>query len=181
MLSRPSSRRRGKGGQIVLNLVPILDTMVTLIGFMLFTMSFLTLASIESPFPEASEEVQKETIKERPLQLTVSLRDNEAEVWSPFNKFPAKTFPNLEGGAPDIIRIHQALIEVKQQFPTETKVVFVPNIGTDYATLIAIMDSARGLEATDPTIYVKNKTTGVDAPAKDLFPNVIFGNLLGDS
>jgi hypothetical protein len=43
------------------------------------------------------------------------------------------------------------------------------------------MDAARGLEASDPPIFVKNATTGNDEALKTLFPNVIFGNLLGES
>lgn len=179
MLSRPTSRRKSNREQIQLNLVPILDTMVTLIGFMLFTMSFLALVTIESPFPEASSKVLEQKLKERPLQLTVSLQEKEIEVWSPFDKFPAKHVMHKPDG-PDLIGMHQALIEVKKQFPNETKVIFVPNATANYALMIAMMDAMRSLDATDPTIYLKNATTGADEAIKALFPEVIFGNLLGD-
>lgn len=180
MLSRPSNRRKGNREQINLNLVPILDTMVTLIGFMLFTMSFLSLVTIESPFPEASSKVLEQKLKERPLQLTVSLRADEIEVWSPFDKFPSKTIKHKPEG-PDLMGMHQALIEVKKQFPNDTKVIFVPNASANYLLMISAMDAMRSLDATDPTIYVKNAQTGVDEAVKTLFPEVIFGNLLGDS
>jgi biopolymer transport protein ExbD len=181
MLKRPSSRRKSKGAQIQLNLVPVLDTMVTLIGFLLFTMSFLSLVTIESPFPEASTEIQEQKLKERPLQLTLTLRDKESELWSPFEKVPSKVFPHLDGGAPDFMAIHQALVAIKQRYPSETQVVFVPFAGVNYETLIAAMDTMRTIEPTDPAIYMKNAATGVDEAVKALFPNVIFGNLLGDS
>ena len=35
-------------------------------------------------------------------------------------------------------------------------------------------------DPTDPAIFVKNKA-GLDEATKFLFPDVIFGNLLGDS
>ncbi|MGZ3708243.1 MAG: hypothetical protein ACXWPM_05415, partial [Bdellovibrionota bacterium] len=54
MLKRPSSRRKTSAEGIQLNLVPILDTMVTLIGFLLFSMSFLAVVNIESVVPQAS-------------------------------------------------------------------------------------------------------------------------------
>ena len=181
MLKRPSSRRGANKKNITLNLVPILDAMVTLIAFLLFTMSFLALVSIESPFPIVNPAELPSKIKEKPLQLTVSLRENEAEVWSPFDRFPSKTIPNPAPGQPDIKGIHDALVAVKLKFPLETKVVFAPFPGASYDVLIATMDSLRTLDPTDPPIFVKNEKTGNDEPLKFLFPEVIFGNLLGDS
>ncbi len=181
MLKRPTSRRRNSHGeQIELNLVPVLDTMVTLIAFLLFTMTFLNIVGIESPFPIASQEQQEQKLKEKPLQLTVSLRDNDAEIWSPFQKIASKTIPNPASGIYDLHAIHEALLEVKKQFPLETKVVLVPTASTNYDTIVAVMDSLRGMEATDPPIFVKNAQTGLDEQTKLLFPEVIFGNLLGD-
>ncbi len=181
MLKRPTSRRKTGNQQISLNLVPILDTMVTLIGFLLFTMSFLTLVSIESPFPEANSADVAKKLKEKPLQLTVSVREKDTEIWSPFELIPAKTIPNPIPGQPDIRAIHEALVGVKQKFPHENKVVIVPFPGATYDVLVSTMDTVRVLEPTDPPIFVKNEKTGNDEPLKLLFPDVIFGNLLGDS
>jgi biopolymer transport protein ExbD len=179
MLKQPTSRRKSNREQISLNLVPVIDTMVTLIGFMLFTMTFLNLVHIESPFPTASPKVVEEKMKERPLQLTVSLREKDAEVWSPFEKIQRKVIPNVADGQPDIKNIHDTLISVKQKFPAETKVVFVPHAGVNYDVMVAVMDAMRGIDASDPPIFAKNKKTGVDEAVKRLFPDVIFGNLLG--
>lgn len=181
MLKRPSSRRKSAQDQIALNLVPILDTMVTLIGFLLFTSSILSIVAIESPAPEVSPQAVEDLIKEKPLQLTLSLSDTEAEIWSPFDKFQAKKIPHESPGHPNLVEIHNALLQIKQQYPTENKIVVVPNAGTTYDTLIAVMDSARSVEASDPPIYYKNPKTGLDEAAKKLFPDVVFGNLLGDS
>ncbi len=180
MLKRPTSRRKGGHKQIELNLVPILDAMVTLIAFLLFTMSFLTIVGIESPFPEASSEAVEQKLKEKPLQLTVSMHESDLQIWSPFEKIPSKIIPHTGAGQPDIKALHDALIEIKRQFPTETHIVIVPNDSANYDTLIAMMDSMRGMEPTDPPIFAKNAQTGVDEQIKFLFPNVIFGNLLGD-
>lgn len=181
MLKRPTSRRKSTTEQIELNLVPILDTMVTLIGFLLFTTAFLSIVSIESPAPVTSQAEVQENIKEKPLQLTVTLREKEAEIWSPFEKIAAKTVSFAEANKPDVKAIHEALFAIKQQFPEETKVVIVPTPGTTYDVLISVMDSLRGVEPTDPPMFRKNPATGNDEPVKSLFPDVIFGNLLGDS
>lgn len=181
MFKRPTSRRKSKGEQIELNLVPILDTMVTLIAFVLFSMSFLSLASIESPFPEASAKDIQEKLKEKPLQLTLTLNQNEAEIWSPFDRIAPRTIAHIQDGLPDTRAIHEALIAVKQQHPRETKIVIVPHAAANYDTLISVMDAMRTLDPTDPPLFMKNEATGNDELISTLFPEVIFGNLLGDS
>ena len=181
MLKRPSARNKAHKGEVELNLVPILDTMVTLIGFLLFTTSFLAIVSIESPLPQASPEQVQEKIQEKPLQLTLTLRENEVEIWSPFNKIPSQSIANTAEGEINLKAIHEALIEVKKSFPAEDQIVLAPNTKTPYEVLIALMDTVRNLDPTDPSLFMKNEKTGVDEPAKTLFPKVVFGNLLGDN
>ncbi len=181
MFKRPSSRRRGEHKQIELNLVPILDAMVTLIAFLLFTTSFFAVVSIESPFPETSVEAIKQKLKQKPLQLTISLTEKDAEIWSPFDLIKPMKIANPAPGQPDVRAIHDALVGIKQKFPRESKIVFAPFAGANYDTLITVMDSMRTLEKTDPQITLKNPQTQLDEVQKLLFPDVIFGNLLGDS
>jgi biopolymer transport protein ExbD len=181
MLKRPSSRRKSSQNAITLNLVPILDTMVALIGFLLFTMSFFSIVSIESPFPQTSRAVNQEKLQEKPLQLTLSFHPDGAELWSPFERVPTKEIPNTAEGKPDTQAIHAALIEIKQKFPRETQLVLVPSGGMSYDMLISVMDSVRAIEPTDPPIFVHDEKLGVDQSLKTLFPEVVFGNLLGDA
>lgn len=181
MFKRPTSRRKTRPTEIILNLVPILDTMVTLVGFLLFTMSFLAIVSIESPFPMASRQTNVQKIKEKPLQLTLSLKEDQAEVWSPFQRVPVKKIANTPDGFPDLRAIHEHLIQIKKKFPEEKQIVLVPFPGMNYDTLISVMDAVRMLEGTDTPIFVRNQTSGLDEPQKLLFPEVVFGNLLGDA
>lgn len=178
-LSSPSSRRKGGSSEIILNLVPILDAMVTLIIFLLFTTSFLAITSIETPMPMASTAQNEEQLKEKPLQLTLSLRENESEIWSPFGRIQNKVIP-AAAGMPDVKAIHDALITIKKQFPGETKIVLVPYSGANYDVLVSVMDTIRLVDPTDPPVFQKNPQ-GVDQQVKQLFPEIIFGNLLGES
>ena len=180
-LNSPSSRRKGGHQSITLNLVPILDAMVTLIGFLLFTTSFLAIVSIETPLPTASTAQNEQKLKEKPLQLTISLHDNDVEIWSPFERIPKKLIPDTTPGQPDLKTIHDTLLGIKKQFPEETKVVLAPNAGTTYDVLIAVMDVSRLMDPTDPPLFHPNPATKVDEQVKQLFPEVIFGNLLEGS
>jgi hypothetical protein len=155
--------------------------MVTLIAFLLFTTSFFAVVSIESPFPETSVEALRQKVTTKPLQLTLTLREKDVEIWSPFDKIPPKKIQNPAAGQPDMQEIHRTLLAIKQRFPKETRIVFSPFSGVSYDTLILVMDAVRTIEKTDPPIFVKNETTQIDEPLKLLFPDVVFGNLLGDT
>lgn len=178
MLKRPSSRRRSRAEPVALNLVPIIDTLVTLIAFMLFSMSFIALVHMESPFPVASSKDVEEKLKKRPLQLTVSLRERDTEIWSPFDVIPARTLKHEDDGTPAFAGIHATLLEIKAKFPTETKLVFVPHSSANYEVLVTMMDSMRLLTPTDPAIYMQDSKTGTSQVVQTLFPEIIFGNLL---
>ncbi len=181
MLKRPTSRRKSHSENIEINLVPILDTMVTLIGFLLFTTSFVSMVSIESQLPQSSSAENAEPLKEKPLQLTLTLKPQEVEIWSPFSKITAQSIKNKDPGQLDTQAIHDSLLEIKRKFPYETTLVIVPARETAYDSLIAVMDSVRLLAPTDAPIYLKNEKTGIDETVKTLFPQVVFGNLLGDT
>lgn len=156
-----------------------MDAMVTTIGFMLFTTTFFPFVGIETVFPQASTRQQQETLKKKPLQLTLSINEKSTEIWSPFNRIRSKSIPHLGPGEPDLKHIHESMIEIKQNFPEETKVVFAPNKDVPYDTLISVMDTVRMFEKTDLPVMMKNPATGIDEPLKALFPEIIFGNLLG--
>jgi len=180
MLKRPSLRRRGSVDEVGINLVPMLDTLVTLIAFLLYSMAFLSIVSIDTPVPVASASRLNESIKERPLQLTLTLQEKESLLWSPFDRITQKTIPHTEEGRPDVLALHDALVSIKQKFPKEQQLVLVPSVSTSYDDLVAVMDHARDLQDGDPPFYQENPKTGVSEAVRKLFPNVVFGNLLGD-
>lgn len=179
MLKRPSSRRRSNHAEVTINLVPMLDALVTMISFLMYTMAFLSLTMIESPLPMVSSEENQAQLKEPPLQLTLTINENDLLIWSPFDRIPQMTIPNKEDKSPDVLKLHEALIGIKQKYPNETKLILVPKGSTSYDMIVSVIDSAKNLDKTDPVIQVKNEKTGVDEQAKTLFGEVVFGNLLG--
>ena len=179
MLKRPSSRRRTHPQEVQLNLVPMLDALVTMIAFLMYTMAFLSLTMIESPLPIVSSEQNQQQLRERPLQLTLTLNDQGVLIWSPFDLIPQQTILNHADGTPDTLKLHEAALLIKQKFPTETKVILVPKNDTSYDTIVMVLDAVRNIEKTDPVISIKNEKTGVQEQAKQIFGEVIFGNLLG--
>lgn len=180
MLKKPSTRRRSTHAEVQLNLVPMMDALVTMIAFLMYTMAFLQLTMVESPLPMVSSEQNQSQLKDRPLQLTLTVNDKDVLLWSPFDQIKQQNIANREDGTVDTLKLHEALIAIKQKFPTENKIILVPQKATSYDTIILVLDSAKNLEKTDPVIVVKNEKTGVQEQAKTLFGEVVFGNLLGD-
>lgn len=180
MLKRPSSRRKSEKKEVTLNLVPMIDALVTLITFLLFTMSFFAFVSIESPLPMTSKADVQQKLKEKPLQLTVSITEKDMEVWSPFKLIPSKKIPNLEEKKPDTKTLHELILGIKEKFPKENKIVLSPYKEASYDILVSIMDAVQTIEPTDPPLFIENPETKINEQAKFLFNQIIFGNLLGD-
>jgi biopolymer transport protein ExbD len=181
MLKRPSSRKRNKNEPLQINLVALLDTIITLVVFLMFSISIIAIVSIDSPVPITSAEIVREKLERSPLQLTLTFKEGGIEIWSPFDRIPSETVDNLPDGSPDVYKLHDLLVDVKQSFPEERAVVLVPNAGTNYDHIIAVIDAARELEDGDPPLYETDPETGIDVQLNLLFPEVVFGNLLGGS
>ncbi len=179
MLKRPSSRRRHPPQEVQINLVPMLDALVTMIAFLMFTMAFLSLNMIETPLPARSE-TAPEVKEQKPLQLTVTVNERDVMIWSPFNRIKSVTVPHLESGNGRVnaILVHDELVKIKREFPGENNLVIMPKGSIPYETLVEVMDAARTIEKTDGVISAPN-SAGVPEQLKVLFQNVVFGNILG--
>jgi biopolymer transport protein ExbD len=178
MLKRPTSRRRSREADFDINIVPLLDTLVTLIAFLMFSMSIINVVSLDSFAPTQDSKSINQPIKKKPLQLTLSFQGRGMLLWSPFGRIKERRIRDLADGTPNLVGLHQELIKLKNRFPTENQLILMPSADLSYELLIKVMDSIRSLEATDPTIYVKNPKTGVDEVAIFLFPDIVFGNLM---
>ena len=71
MLRRPSARRKVGSEQIGLNLVPMMDTFVTLIAFLMYTMVFVVMTHVETPLPTASPTEVANKLKEKPIRSSL--------------------------------------------------------------------------------------------------------------
>jgi biopolymer transport protein ExbD len=175
-MRRPSKRRSGKGTEeIDLPLVPILDAFVTLIAFLLLATSLLAVTLIDTPVPVVSNE--KEDPPKKPLALTLKIDQDVLILSSSFNRIQPQKFPKVEKNY-DTAKLHDALLKIRQQFPTETSIVYMPAADVKYDDLVQLMDATRLLSKTDPTLPNVKDKDGVDRVPVFLFPTVVFGNVI---
>lgn len=192
MLRRPSSQRRSKSkDELELPLVPILDTFVTLIAFLLMATSLLAVTLIDTPVPVVSATPPK--IKQKPLSLTVQIELDRFQISSPFGRIKAQRIDRT-GDEQDYIQLHDALLAIKNQYPHEKQIVLMPGPLVEYEDIVKVMDASRKINEGDPSLYVKEEIkdeegnvlvdengnpTKEDRLVTDLFPEVVFGNILG--
>lgn len=183
MLRRPSARRKSAQSEVQINLVPMLDALVTLVTFLLLSSAFLAINTIDTPAPLlAPAEEQIEQLKDKPLQLTAYIQEKQIIIsdWSGSREkhvIPSVMDPTSGELRYDLEAFHKALVEIKQRHPAESKLILKPEGGVAYEGLIGLMDAARFFdEKSDPPMV--KKENGVDVPEKNLFPEVIFGNIM---
>lgn len=175
MLKRPSQRRRSRGIQeIDLPLVPIMDAFVTLIAFLLMATSLLAVTLIDTPVPILSSLPDEN--KDKPLTLTVKISNTEIKLESPFNLIQPIGIPIVDK-ASHLDKLHATLMDIKKKFPKEHNIIFMPSADVKYEDIVQLMDASRAPSKTDETIFLAD-ANGVGKPVTELFPDVIFGNIV---
>jgi biopolymer transport protein ExbD len=174
MFRLPSRRRNKIKSEKKLDLIPIMDSIFTYIFFLLMSSSLIKLSEIHSDMPFVSDqEVEK---KEKPLALTVEIKEDKLEIYQGNPSVLKQTFKNLEDGNFDLEEFHNYLVQLKKEYPGENDAFLFPDEKIEYEKIIHVMDAIRIFKNTDETLFVKDKD-GIDTKMEFLFNNIIFGNI----
>lgn len=174
MYKAPSGRRKSRLKNDKPNLVPIMDAVFIFIFFLLMSANFTKIFEIVSDVPIISTNPPPE--KKIPLALTLKIQDKSIEVYTGVPSSLRKSFGMMEDGKYDLDGLHAYLLDIKKNNLTENSVIFEPLVDLTYDELIKIMDKVRMIDNTDEEIFIKDKN-GIDVKMKDLFSNIIFGNI----
>ncbi len=158
---------------IDLPLVPIMDAFVTLIAFLLMATSLLAVTLIDTPVPIVAEAPPSD---KKPLALTVTIQEDTLKIESDTRLVPSQQIPRV-GESYDVEKFRTALLGIKKKFPLERQIVFKPTGIVKYDDIIKLMDACREFNKTDETLYVKGEG-GVEKVETQLFPDVVFGNII---
>jgi biopolymer transport protein ExbD len=128
-------------GRDDLNIVPMIDMMVILVFFLIFTAVFSKTNVLQLNLPAAST-----TPVDLPktLKLEVIIRPDELVV-NDRNSGPLKTLPNTASGL-DLDGLSEFMRRVKSQFPDMTDATVLPSPATPYDTVVQVMDTVRVYE-----------------------------------
>ena len=126
-------------GRDDLNIVPMIDMMVILVFFLIFTAVFSKTNILQLNLPAASNAAPLDLPKT--LKLEVIIRADGLVV-NDRNSGPLKTLPNTAAG-PDLDDLSQFMRQVKSQFPQMTDATILPSPATSYDLLVQVMDTVR--------------------------------------
>ena len=126
-------------GRDDLNIVPMIDMMVILVFFLIFTAVFSKTNIVQLNLPSASTAAPLDLPKT--LKLEVIIRPDDVVV-NDRNSGPLKTFANTPAG-PDLDGLSTFIRQVKSQFPDMTDATILSSPATSYDTLVQVMDTVR--------------------------------------
>jgi biopolymer transport protein ExbD len=135
---------RYHSGRDDLNIVPMIDMMVILVFFLIFTAVFSKTNILQLNLPSSAQSAAPELPKDLKLEIIIEPDEivvNDARSGAG----PLKVLPNVATGY-DLDSLSLFMRQVKSQFQdkTDATVLVAPNI--DYDTLVQVMDSIRVYE-----------------------------------
>ena len=132
-------------GRDDLNIVPMIDMMVILVFFLIFTAVFSKTNILQLNLPASSTAAPIDLPKG--LKLEVIIRPNDLVV-NDRNSGPLKTFANTANGY-DLDRLSEFMRQIKSQFPQMTDATILPAPAIPYDTLVQVMDAVRVYQLPD--------------------------------
>ena len=155
---RNHARYRGRND---LNIVPMLDVMVILTFFLIFTAVFskTSILEVHLPGPGARAAAQVPT-----LELEVIVRRSGLEV-ADRNSGVLQRVPVTAAGQ-DVVRLGAYLEGVKARFPDLQNATLLVAEDVDYDTIVQVMDAVRVRQSTDGGKVVRTQ----------LFPQIALGD-----
>jgi biopolymer transport protein ExbD len=149
------------GGRRDLTIIPMLDVMVILAFFLIFTAVFTRTSILELhlPGPTAPSEATPVT-----LELEVILRVGGLQV-ADRNTGVLQTIPATATGQ-DVVRLSQYLEQVKGRFPDKTQATLLVADDVDYDTIVQVMDAVSVRQRMDNGKFVRT----------ELFPQIALGD-----
>jgi biopolymer transport protein ExbD len=125
-------------GRDDLNIVPMIDMMVILVFFLIFTAVFSKTNILQLNLP-ASNSAPLDLPKG--LKLEVIIRPDDIVI-NDRTSGPLKTLANTPGGY-DLDSLSEFMRRVKSQFPQMTDATILPGPAVTYDTLVQVMDTVR--------------------------------------
>ncbi len=133
-----------------LNIVPYLDILMNLILFMLLSITGLAsfgILNVSAPsYGGPSAGVQQDNPDQPKLTLSVLISKKGLFINSEnaiLGEGGAPTIPIKADGTYDYEALNAKMLEIKQAFPNETKVIIAADADVQYEALIATMDACR--------------------------------------
>jgi len=158
---RQARHHRRYRGRNDLNIVPMLDVMVILVFFLIFTAVFSRTNILELSLPAPSSDQPPLPPQ---LELEVIVRHDSIAV-ADRSSGPLKVIPVAATGY-DLAGLTEFLKVVKAKFPDKTDATVLLEPDVSYDTMVQVMDAVRSFEVKQSGQVVRG----------ELFPQVAVGD-----
>jgi biopolymer transport protein ExbD len=155
---RNHARYRGRND---LTIVPMLDVMVILTFFLIFTAVFSKTSVLEVNLPGPGAQAADEKPR---FELELILRKSGIEV-ADRNQGVLETIPVAASGQ-DVARLTEYLAALKQRVPEVGSATLLVADDVDYDTIVQVMDAAR----------MRQTVAGGKVSREELFPQISLGD-----
>ena len=157
-LLRGHTRHRGRQD---LTIVPMLDVMVILAFFLIFTAVFsqTSILELNLPGPSAPPRPRRRRSSSRSSCAAITCRSQIARVGV------LQTIPATTAG-PDVARLSEYLEQVKSRFPDKSHATLLVANDVDYDTIVQVMDA----------VSVRQRMDGRRLVRTELFPQIALGD-----
>ena len=155
---RNHARYRGRND---LTIVPMLDVMVILTFFLIFTAVFSKTSIVELNLPGPGGKAAALTPT---LELEVIVRRSGVEV-ADRNTGVLESVPAIASGQ-DVVRLSASLERLKERFPDTQSATLLVAEDVDYDTIVQVMDAVR----------VRQSSEGSQVVRRTLFPQIALGD-----
>jgi biopolymer transport protein ExbD len=155
---RNHARYRGRND---LTIVPMLDVMVILTFFLIFTAVFSKTSILELHLPGPGAKAVDQVPS---LELEVIVRRGGLEV-ADRNTGVLTSVPVTPTGQ-DVVRLSAFLQDLKTRFPEKTNATLLVAEDVDYDTIVQVMDAVRMRQSSDGPKVVRT----------ELFPQISLGD-----
>ena len=175
-----SFRSRVEDATFELNLAPMLDIIVSIVPMLLLSVVFVQITMIETPVPQPVKNAMAEADKKDETQIVLALTANRefkitvTNLGKTQDRIVAPTNSNF-----DLEKLHKEIVALKQQYPNIFRLELHPDESIPLTDLVATMDKIRNRQSGDAKIYFKDVETGKDTETELLFPDIVFGNVMG--
>lgn len=158
----------GSGGEEV-DLTTLLNIMVVLVSFLMFSAMFSKTAIQELNMPPNSAGGSADPNKDQPVVIEVMLRKSGLEISD--GKTITDSVPLLADGSYNTLDLSARLKRLKDQHVDKKDVILLMEPDIEYSSMIEVMDAVK---------FVKMRAPGRDNQTRSmtitLFPNVTVGD-----
>jgi biopolymer transport protein ExbD len=157
-LLRDHARQRSRKD---LTIIPMLDVMVILAFFLIFTAVFsrTNILEVHLPGPTLASDAGPVT-----LQLEVIVRRSALDV-ADRRSGVLQTIPATATG-PDVVRLSEYLEQVKRRYPDQVNATLLVASDVDYDMIVQVMDAVSVRQSLDGSTLVRT----------ELFPQISLGD-----